>query len=90
MTKDELFGYWRAESPPTIEMPNLVLLKDFLPPFRIGATVRLKSGGPVMTVTAIIDGHAETQWFEKTGAKQKIYPIGALSPAKRKKNDPPV
>lgn len=65
---------------------NLVLLKDFLPPFQIGATVRLKSGGPRMTVTAILGGHIETQWFEADGAKQRIYPIGALAPAGRKKN----
>jgi uncharacterized protein YodC (DUF2158 family) len=65
---------------------NLVLLKDFLPPFQIGATVRLKSGGPRMTVTAVVDGHVEAQWFEASGAKQKIYPIGALVPAGRKRN----
>lgn len=65
---------------------NLVLLKDFLPPFQIGATVRLKSGGPRMTVTAIHGGHVEAQWFEENGAKQKIYPIGALVPAGRKRN----
>jgi uncharacterized protein YodC (DUF2158 family) len=65
---------------------NLVLLKDFLPPFQIGATVRLKSGGPRMTVTAIIDGHIEAQWFEADGAKQKIYPIAALVPAGRHRN----
>lgn len=58
---------------------NLVLLKDFLPPFEIGATVRLKSGGPAMTVTAIHDGYVEVQWFEDQQARQKIYPVAALS-----------
>jgi len=64
--------------------PNLILLSDFLPPFKIGATVRLKSGGPRMTVTAVHEGHVEVQWFEETVAKQKIYPIGALKPAARR------
>ncbi len=62
----------------TITIPNLVLLKDFLPPFQIGATVRLKSGSPVLTVTALQDGMVEVQWFEGPVAKQKIYPVGAL------------
>lgn len=57
---------------------NLVLLKDFLPLYPIGATVRLKSGSPLLTVTAVIDGHAEVQWFEGREAKQKIYPVAAL------------
>lgn len=58
--------------------PALVLLRDFLPPFRIGATVKLKSGGPTMTVTAIQHGHVETQWFNGVDAMQKIYPVAAL------------
>ena len=61
---------------------NLVLLKDFLPLYPIGATVRLKSGSPLLTVTAVIEGHAEVQWFEGQEAKQKIYPVAALGPAK--------
>ena len=62
--------------------PNLVLLKDFLPPYRIGATVRLKSGSPVLTVTAIQDLHVEVQWFEGQVAYQKIYPLAALRPVR--------
>lgn len=57
---------------------NLVLLKDFLPPFNIGDTVRLRSGSPLMTVTACINGQVEVNWFEDTIAKQKIYPVAAL------------
>lgn len=57
---------------------NLVLLQGFLPPFKIGAMVRLKSGGPRLTVTAVEDGHVEVQWFEGEIAKQKIFPVGAL------------
>lgn len=68
----------------TILIPNLVLLKDFLPPFQIGATVRLKSGSPTLTVTAIKDGFAEVQWFEGEIGKQKIYPVGALKAVESK------
>lgn len=62
--------------------PNLVLLKGFLPLYQIGATVRLKSGSPVLTVTAIKDGHVEVQWFEGPVAYQKIYPVAALNPVR--------
>lgn len=71
---------------PVLAIPNLVLLKDFLPPFKIGATVRLKSGSPMLTVTAVQDGHVEVQWFEGTEAKQKIYPVAALQVARFRKN----
>jgi uncharacterized protein YodC (DUF2158 family) len=64
---------------------NLVLLQGFLPPFRIGATVRLKSGGPRMTVTAVEEGHVEVQWFEGEVAKQKIFPVAALQMSARTK-----
>lgn len=70
---------------PLLVIPNLVLLKGFLPQFKIGAIVRLKSGGPIMTVTAIQDGHVEAQWFNGDIAMQKIYPVGALNPARRRR-----
>jgi uncharacterized protein YodC (DUF2158 family) len=58
---------------------KLILLKDFLPPFKIGDKVRLKSGGPPMTVTACIDGQIEVQWFDgESRANQCIYPPAAL------------
>ncbi len=66
--------------------PKMVLLKDFLPLYPIGATVRLKSGSPLLTVTAIQDGHVEVQWFQGQEAKQKIYPIGALKPLRMRKS----
>lgn len=62
--------------------PNLVLLSGFLPLFAIGVTVKLNSGGPLMTVTAYQDCHVEVQWFEGETPKQKIYPVGALHHAK--------
>lgn len=66
-----------------LNIPKLVLLRDFLPLFRIGATVRLNSGGPLMTVTAYHEGLVEVQWFEGDIGKQKIYPVGALRSARR-------
>ena len=69
----------------TVIVSNLILLQGFLPPFRIGATVTLKSGSPYLTVTAIQEGHVEVQWFEGTEAKQKIYPVSALEETKRRR-----
>ena len=69
--------------PNAVAMSNLILLQGFLPPFRIGATVTLKSGSPLLTVTAMQDGLVEVQWFEGTEAKQKIYPVSALEETKR-------
>ena len=72
-----------TEAAQTLPPPNLVLLQGFLPPFQIGATVRLKSGSPKMTVTAVQDGHVEVQWFEGEVAKQKILPVAALQISRR-------
>lgn len=38
--------------------------------FKIGQTVRLKSGGPLMTITDFIDDEIECIWFDK-GKKMK-------------------
>jgi uncharacterized protein YodC (DUF2158 family) len=82
MTEVDLTGLLPEEP---VAVSNLILLEGFLPPFRIGATVRLKSGSPLLTVTAVQEGHAEVQWFEGTAAKQKIYPVGALQVTRRKR-----
>lgn len=66
---------------------NLVVLRGFLPLFRIGATVRLKSGGPLMTVTAIHNEHVEVQWFDGVDAHQHIYPVGALLLGRKRRRD---
>jgi len=58
--------------------PNLTLLEGFLPVFKIGATVKLKSGSPEMTVTASEGTHVEVQWFEGPEPRQKILPAAAL------------
>lgn len=70
---------------PIVEISNLILLEGFLPKFKIGATVRLKSGSPLLTVTAARNGHVEVQWFEGTEAKQKIYPVAALQEVPRRR-----
>lgn len=77
----------QPEGTPSLSIPNLVLLQDFLPPYPIGATVRLKSGSPLMTVTALSsDGYVEVRWFEGDQAKQKVYPVGALKPPSTRKS----
>ena len=58
--------------------PNLTLLEGFLPRFKIGATVKLKSGGPDMTVTSTQGDYVEVQWFEGTSSKQKILHVATL------------
>lgn len=67
------------------ERPTLILLAGFLPKFSIGATVKLKSGSPMLTVTATHHAHVEVQWFEGTEAKQKIYPVAALQEARKRR-----
>ena len=52
----------------------------------VGATVRLKSGGPVMTVEQIgqkaMGGggadHAWCQWFDKTKLTTGVFPLTSL------------
>jgi uncharacterized protein YodC (DUF2158 family) len=50
--------------------------------FRIGDTVRLKSGGPTMTVTSVLPlGGSrlfECAWFEGEKAHSERFPAGAL------------
>ena len=57
---------------------KLILLQDFLPLFRIGDKVRLKSGGPSMTVTDRYGDEVEVKWFDKKSPCQAIYPSKAL------------
>ncbi len=43
-------------------------------PFKVGDTVELKSGGPVMTVTAFVKGTASIRcaWFTSDNAQAKV------------------
>lgn len=82
MIQTDMMGMPLSDEDPR---PNLVLLSGFLPKFKVGATVRLKSGGPMLTVTATHHAHVEVQWFEGTDAKQKIYPVAALQEARKRR-----
>jgi uncharacterized protein YodC (DUF2158 family) len=62
----------------TSATPRLTVLSGFLPQFKIGAIVHLKSGGPDLTVTSVEDNFAEVHWFEGGNARQKILPVAAL------------
>lgn len=73
------------EDPVSVEIPKLIVLEGFLPKFKMGAIVKLKSGSPRLTVTAEHHGHVEVQWFEGTEAKQKIYPVAALQAVPRRR-----
>jgi uncharacterized protein YodC (DUF2158 family) len=46
--------------------------------YKIGDLVQLKSGGPKMTITAIIDDHVRAAWF--AGSKYEVahVPMDAL------------
>lgn len=45
---------------------------------KAGDTVRLKSGGPVMTVRWVEDDEAMCEWFEKTDLKSAVFSISSL------------
>jgi uncharacterized protein YodC (DUF2158 family) len=70
-----------------VNQAALIVLRDFLPPFKIGATVRLRSGSPLMTVTAVENGHVEVKWFEGLSAKQTIFPVGALIAGRKRRQE---
>ncbi len=50
--------------------------------FKVGDTVRLKSGGPVMTVKEVDDQADEVhcQWFVDEESKFDCYPTDSLEP----------
>ncbi len=56
-------------------------------PFKIGDTVRLKSGGPTMTVTAVGMDDKGTAWItcvwfdDKENKDASSFPANALEPA---------
>lgn len=47
---------------------------------KIGALVRLRSGGPVLTVTEVADGKATCTWFQSDEFKNTTFPLAALAP----------
>ncbi len=47
--------------------------------FKVGDTVRLKSGGPVMTVVEVGADNVDCQWFTGDGAPERAgFPPDAL------------
>jgi uncharacterized protein YodC (DUF2158 family) len=45
---------------------------------KVGDTVRLKSGGPLMTVEILEEGTAHCVWFNGTTAIRGGFPVAAL------------
>jgi uncharacterized protein YodC (DUF2158 family) len=52
--------------------------------FKVGDTVRLKSGGPVMTVSTAADADSDVlcKWFDGKKLLDGIFPDAALEKAK--------
>jgi uncharacterized protein YodC (DUF2158 family) len=48
--------------------------------FKIGDVVRLKSGGPAMTVTATPDVRVRCSWFSGADEKHAYFPAAAVEP----------
>jgi uncharacterized protein YodC (DUF2158 family) len=48
--------------------------------FKVGDTVRLKSGGPRMTVTKMDERLVQCEWFEGTKSGSAAFPPAALEP----------
>jgi len=46
--------------------------------FKVGDVVKLKSGGPAMTVSELAVTQVWCMWFEGTEQKQAIFPVDAL------------
>jgi uncharacterized protein YodC (DUF2158 family) len=51
--------------------------------FKVGDTVRLKSGGPIMTIQDIGEGLASCIWFERTKREGGSFVIATLEHAER-------
>jgi uncharacterized protein YodC (DUF2158 family) len=51
--------------------------------FKVGETVQLKSGGPIMTVKkeSTAEESVICQWFDKTDVKQAAFPEASLEHA---------
>ena len=46
--------------------------------FNLGDIVQLKSGGPKMTVTKIMDKHIGTAWFAGSKKEDGVFPIESI------------
>lgn len=62
---------------------NLLLFTKFEPKFKIGDTVRLSSGSPLMTVVAGDNEVVHVRWFIGDQTHGDVYPINAVRKARR-------
>jgi len=62
---------------------NLLLYTKFDPKYKIGDTVRLKSGSPLMTVVACNENEVQVKWFIKNQLHGDTHPLQAVKEAKR-------
>ena len=53
--------------------PNLTVLENKKPKFAIGAELRLKSGGPIMTVANATPTMVEVVWFDQKCLNRAIF-----------------
>ena len=49
--------------------------------FQIGSKVRLRSGGPNMTVEAISGDDVTCVWFDKNSTRERTFPVATLEDA---------
>jgi uncharacterized protein YodC (DUF2158 family) len=53
-----------------------------MPEFKAGDIVRLKSGGPKMTIDTIDNSFATCVWFEGTERKQDVFSLASIEIAR--------
>ncbi|MBN8231199.1 DUF2158 domain-containing protein [Corallococcus macrosporus] len=56
--------------------------------FQIGDIVKLKTGGPAMTVQALTPGGPRCQWFAGRKLEQSVFPSASLEPTSVKPQIP--
>ncbi len=47
--------------------------------FKVGDVVQLKSGGPKMTVTKVVEKFVHTSWFAGSKNENAAFPLDAVS-----------
>ncbi|HEY6350346.1 MAG TPA: DUF2158 domain-containing protein [Candidatus Angelobacter sp.] len=74
-------------SPTSICVSSAVLIvvtfRYVMTQWKVGDIVKLKSGGPAMTVSELADSQVWCMWFEGTEQKQAIFPVDALESVRR-------
>ncbi len=68
---------WFANNSPNIRMEHVAHLGGSM--FRVGDSVRLKSGGPAMSVFTLLDGgECSCQWFDGSELKSGYFNFAQL------------